>query len=719
MKILKCEMCGGTDIVKQDGAYVCQNCGVKYSVEEARKMMIEGTVEVKGTVSIDSSNNLKNLYQAARNARSAGDYVSAIRNYESINALDPSSWEAVFYLVILRTYSIKNGEIENAAIRIINCVPEVLRLIVNNVDDEQESKAAVKEVIEECYSRTVGLISASENFCDMLNSGKGFSTIAGVAIGGLAGGLSVASDLLSGGNNIAEHQDRCKRIMTIMSSCGENMQVILDMQDNDYKQYVAWVWEKYRSIGKNVLSEEEKERIQKTIDKYAPPTKKEFNRRITDKLDGLYTKLGKEKRGRIVSGIILIAILAVLLKLITIFADGGGFVIVALILCTSPVWIYAIGSIIKSNKAIEQLNDEISTLESQKKQEDGINTKELSEKDETVRKDSTLAETKAKEENGMLDLQCKAESKSYEELHITKRNKIVVGIIASVVCVIIVFIIVLNEVIIPNVKYNKAITMMDGKYNNAAALMEEGNIIEAYDTFMELDGYKDSADKAVSMYEQYKVAKLKSAKVGDYVFFGAYEQDNKADNGKEDIEWLVLEVKDGKALLISKYALDCKQYNSSHTDITWEKCSLRKWLNDDFINSAFAYDEKKKIVTGTVPADENPGNVTDPGNATQDQVFLLSIVEANKYFNYNNSRKCKPTAYAIANGAYVNETDGYCWWWLRSPGNFQERAAFVDCYGLVSEVGDDVGDTHDLYEYGLNIDHDNDCVRPALWIDLN
>ena len=326
-----------------------------------------------------------------------------------------------------------------------------------------------------------------------------------------------------------------------------------------------------------------------------------------------------------------------------------------------------------------------------------------------------IEELRVKEKKEQLELERRIEIAQ----KVAKRNKRISVIIISVVCVIIVFIIVLEEVIIPNVKYNKAIAMMDGKYNNAVALMEEGNIIEAYDTFMELDGYKDSADKAVSIYEQYKVEKLKAAKVGDYVFFGAYEQDNKADNGKEDIEWLVLEVKDGKALVISKYALDCKQYNSSHTDITWEKSSLRKWLNDDFINSAFSDDEKKEIVTGTVPADENPGNVTDPGNATQDQVFLLSIVEANKYFDYNDSRKCKPTAYAIANGAYVNGADGYCWWWLRSPGNFQDRAAFVDSYGLVSEVGDDVGDTQDLYEYGLNIDHDNDCVRPALWIDLN
>ena len=83
------------------------------------------------------------------------------------------------------------------------------------------------------------------------------------------------------------------------------------------------------------------------------------------------------------------------------------------------------------------------------------------------------------------------------------------------------FIIILNTVIIPN-----------SKYNNAIALMEAGNVVEAYEALVALDGYKDSADKANSIYDQYKVGKLKIAKAGDYVFFGTYEQDNNTSNGK-------------------------------------------------------------------------------------------------------------------------------------------------------------------------------------------
>ena len=279
---------------------------------------------------------------------------------------------------------------------------------------------------------------------------------------------------------------------------------------------------------------------------------------------------------------------------------------------------------------------------------------------------------------------------------IAKRNKKIAIITTHIVCAIIAFIIVLNNVIIPN-----------GKYNDAVAMMDAGNIVEAYEALVALDGYKDSADKANSIYDKYKVEKLKAAEVGDYVVFGSYEQDNDTSNGKEDVEWLVLDVKGGKALLVSKYALDCKPYNTSYTDVTWETCTLRKWLNNDFLGAAFSADEKAMIPTVTVSADENPDYSTNPGNATQDQVFLLSITEANKYFSSDSARQCEPTDYAVASGAYVNSDNGnFCWWWLRSPGNTQNRAADADSGG-------------DVDERGLRVDYFTTAVRPALWIDLN
>ena len=194
--------------------------------------------------------------------------------------------------------------------------------------------------------------------------------------------------------------------------------------------------------------------------------------------------------------------------------------------------------------------------------------------------------------------------------------------------------------------------------------------------------------------------------VGDIITFGRYEQDNNIINGKEDIEWIVLAKEDNRILIISKYALDCRPYNTSYSDDTWETCTLRKWLNNNFINSAFTADEKAMIPTVTVSADKNPNYSTNPGNATQDQVFLLSITEANKYFSSDSARQCKATEYAVAGGAYVNSDNGNCWWWLRSPGYTPLSAARVSTVGVVIESGDFVN-------------YDLDAVRPALWIDLN
>ena len=84
--------------------------------------------------------------------------------------------------------------------------------------------------------------------------------------------------------------------------------------------------------------------------------------------------------------------------------------------------------------------------------------------------------------------------------------------------------------------------------------------------------------------------------VDDIVTFGNYEQDNDLSNGPEAIEWIVLDVQDGKALLLSKYGLDVKLYNTGWTDITWETCTLRTWLNSDFKDTAFDRTEQRALL---------------------------------------------------------------------------------------------------------------------------
>lgn len=96
MKKIICEMCGGTDIVKQDGLFVCQSCGCKYSLEEARKMMVEvaGTVEVTGTVKVDNSSSVDTFLRMANNAIEAGNNKEAENYANRIIEIDPNNWQA-------------------------------------------------------------------------------------------------------------------------------------------------------------------------------------------------------------------------------------------------------------------------------------------------------------------------------------------------------------------------------------------------------------------------------------------------------------------------------------------------------------------------------------------------------------------------------------------------------------------------------------------------
>ncbi len=99
MKQLQCEMCGGTDLIKQDGVFVCQSCGVKYSVEEAKRMMVEveGTVEVKGTVKIDSTDKVETYKEMAINAYSAGNTSEAYEYFLKVLEIDPTDYQSIFY----------------------------------------------------------------------------------------------------------------------------------------------------------------------------------------------------------------------------------------------------------------------------------------------------------------------------------------------------------------------------------------------------------------------------------------------------------------------------------------------------------------------------------------------------------------------------------------------------------------------------------------------
>lgn len=308
-------------------------------------------------------------------------------------------------------------------------------------------------------------------------------------------------------------------------------------------------------------------------------------------------------------------------------------------------------------------------------------------------------------------------------------------IVTSIICafILVIFIIILITVIIPKNKNNKAMILLDeGNYDSAYALLEEVGNYETvasnkYDraiklidsgeyeaAYFLLNGleYKDSDQKLQGIIPQYKEILLGKANVGDTIYFGSYEQDNNTSNGKEGIEWLVLDKENEKILVISNYALECLKFNELLSDAAWETCTLRSWLNETFLNSAFKTAEQDMLVTANIATDDNPMSSTNQKSIMNDTIFILSITEATNYFDTDESRVCAPTAFAKSKGAYTTlrsktkNDEASCCWWLRTPGKNQKGTTYVANNGNIQALGSAAN-------------YENYTVRPALWINLD
>ena len=206
---------------------------------------------------------------------------------------------------------------------------------------------------------------------------------------------------------------------------------------------------------------------------------------------------------------------------------------------------------------------------------------------------------------------------------------------------------------------------------------------------------------------------------GNYVTFGTYPQTSSGDD-QTPVEWLVLDYdeENHRALLLSRYGLDAKPYHKWRDPITWEKCDLRAWLNDEFLNTAFTEAEQAAILLTDVDNCRTQCYGWSPsgGNDTQDKLFLLSYGEAHKYFNVqfgvknNVAARVKPTDYAISRGSYhythnlTAEGEITAWWALRSPGSFQYCSALVGSDGSL---------------YHTYVDSGTAVIRPAFWLDTD
>ncbi len=204
-------------------------------------------------------------------------------------------------------------------------------------------------------------------------------------------------------------------------------------------------------------------------------------------------------------------------------------------------------------------------------------------------------------------------------------------------------------------------------YEKGVALGDKKEYADAEKAFAKAGNYKDSAAQKVKMEKQ----AIKSSEAGSLVKIGGDD-------------WRILEIREGKALLMKNNALPGMAYHDHADDITWEMSSLRLWLNSEFIRQTFSDQERESIILSDVINADNTAYHTDGGNDTKDYIFLMSIDEANQY---------QPIFPVFKSNS-----------WLRSPGSGKKTAAFLSVKGTVMDYGYDVT-SEDIY------------VRPVMWFN--
>ena len=228
------------------------------------------------------------------------------------------------------------------------------------------------------------------------------------------------------------------------------------------------------------------------------------------------------------------------------------------------------------------------------------------------------------------------------------------------------------------------------RYARAEVALNNGNTAEAIELFQKDWTYRDANDRAAELAFAEQTDEtlkdvLKSAKPGDVVAFGSYEQDNDARNGTEPIEWFVMAEKDDRLLLWSLYALDAAPYNNiANEEVTWGTCSLRTWLNDTFLQTAFTEKERLLIPKMTYTNLGNDASLTKGGDDTEDRIVIMSFAELLEYGLRNPHLEwigTYPTAYAAAQGVESHDEYGTCKWWIRTPGLDQTQAVYCDMVG--------------------------------------
>ena len=286
--------------------------------------------------------------------------------------------------------------------------------------------------------------------------------------------------------------------------------------------------------------------------------------------------------------------------------------------------------------------------------------------------------------------------------------------------------------------YYFAIMVPKGVVETAKTYIEVGNYVDAYRLLKETKvpavlGSEKLTEKQTGigalkeeLIAAHPTVTLYDAKVGDVVTYGHYEQDCNTENGAEAIEWIVLAINEesGRILVVSRYCLDCHEFDSSSS--SWSNSSIREWLNKKdgkyaFYGNAFSEIEQSYIVKKSIEPSRNPQYYTGGGQKTNDKIFLLSVQEVEEYFADDAARVCEPTTYARKNGSYVPREGDYttsCRWWLRTPGESAGQVIFVATDGSINYKGGAAEGSAGDGKYGGYSGQDKGSVRPAMWIEI-
>ena len=244
--------------------------------------------------------------------------------------------------------------------------------------------------------------------------------------------------------------------------------------------------------------------------------------------------------------------------------------------------------------------------------------------------------------------------------------------------------------------------IIERDYNKAIALMGEGKHLDAGNILKGID-YKDSAAK----YEECRAAEpYELTNIGDIITFGRYEQDNNRDNGPEELEWRVLDKKDGKVFLMSEKGVEMLPYFA----IYWKRSHIGGYLNNSFIKD-FTAEEKAMMVEVTVTADKHPDRPeTDQGADTKHKLHILSVDEVNKYLPNQEDRVCYATEYLkseLSSTIHLDglNEDGSCDWWLRTALSNYSSGATISIIGGAGTFG--------WATHGCRL-----ALRPVVWVQL-